>query len=737
MASDVRWSFGPRHWPISEGDCVAARRVRAGGEHAAPHPMVRVAFLIAILSLAMLGFSSLSHAQAPVATLFTDKPDYRPEEMVTITGSGFLPNTRYALPVIRPDGSIVKGDGRFTAGWDVVTSDESGVLLYCYWLDGVLGTYEVRAYPASWDGDRTQTPVAVVTFTDCVPQADLQVTKTDCPDPVFVGERFTYTVTVKNNGPDTALGVKVTDTLPSVVAPPISITPTTGTWVLVGLEIRWDIGSLPAGATAQMIIVASPRAAGVATNSVVVEGLLTDTDMSNNSASATTRKIAMTMPSNVCADSEGNVAWVPDAGAGVTYLWEITGGTITSGQGTRSIVWTAGHGSSVGIRLTLTNSEGCASSSSKAVVVYPSPQTVASSGGPYCEGQTIALSGGPVGMQSYSWVGPNGFASSEQSPHIPNATQAMAGTYVLTVVDEHGCSASAPTVVEVAFCPTATPTMTSTPTDTLTPTPTKTSTPTDTLTPTPTKTSTPTDTLTPTSTSTPTDTPTLTPTSTSTPTATPPLLGGLVVTKKVIWSGAPADHTQVFTISITGPSYPPPGTTQVIDYQGGTFRYVNLVPGLYIVTEANLGISWTVHITGSPALVPVGGVVTVTVTNSYILGGTAVDVRYFRAIPQPDSVLLEWETAWELDHYRFWLKRGTTDREDQAQEIGGLPAARGTGGGALYRFEDRATQPGVTYTYWLISEDIRGNRTTECWATTKVPLRGSGGYTIHLPLISS
>jgi hypothetical protein len=164
---------------------------------------------------------------------------------------------------------------------------------------------------------------------------------------------------------------------------------------------------------------------------------------------------------------------------------------------------------------------------------------------------------------------------------------------------------------------------------------------------------------------------------------------------------------------------------------------MNLVPGLYIVTEANLGISWTVYITGSPALVPVGEVVTVTVTNSYILGGTAVKVRYFRAIPQPDSVLLEWETAWELDHYRFRLKRGTTDREEQAQEIGWLPAARGTGGGALYRFEDRATQPGVTYTYWLVSEDIRGNRTTECWATTKVPLRGSGGYTIHLPLISS
>ena len=55
MASGVRWSLGPRHWPILEGDCVAARRVRAGGERVAPHPMVRAAFLIAILSLVTLG----------------------------------------------------------------------------------------------------------------------------------------------------------------------------------------------------------------------------------------------------------------------------------------------------------------------------------------------------------------------------------------------------------------------------------------------------------------------------------------------------------------------------------------------------------------------------------------------------------------------------------------------------------------------------------------------------------
>ena len=47
--------------------------------------------------------------------------------------------------------------------------------------------------------------------------ADLQVLKTDSPDPVLVGNNVLYTVTVENNGPDDATGVILTDTLPADV----------------------------------------------------------------------------------------------------------------------------------------------------------------------------------------------------------------------------------------------------------------------------------------------------------------------------------------------------------------------------------------------------------------------------------------------------------------------------------------------------------------------------------------
>jgi len=43
-------------------------------------------------------------------------------------------------------------------------------------------------------------------------ETDLALTKTDSPDPVAVGETLTYQLTVSNNGPDGATGLKVTNT---------------------------------------------------------------------------------------------------------------------------------------------------------------------------------------------------------------------------------------------------------------------------------------------------------------------------------------------------------------------------------------------------------------------------------------------------------------------------------------------------------------------------------------------
>ena len=122
--------------------------------------------IIALLCVAGAILAVRYRAQAaPVLT--TDKADYFSSEIVTVTGTGFAADTDYDIPIIRPNGTIVKGDGTFLPGWDSVHSGGSGEFVYYYQLDGIVGNYEIRVYPSPWSGDREEIPVASFVFSDC------------------------------------------------------------------------------------------------------------------------------------------------------------------------------------------------------------------------------------------------------------------------------------------------------------------------------------------------------------------------------------------------------------------------------------------------------------------------------------------------------------------------------------------------------------------------------------------
>lgn len=63
-----------------------------------------------------------------------------------------------------------------------------------------------------------------------VAEADLEITKTDLPDPVVAGTSLTYTLTVTNNGPSTATNVVVRDWLPADVVID-ALSATAGSWI--------------------------------------------------------------------------------------------------------------------------------------------------------------------------------------------------------------------------------------------------------------------------------------------------------------------------------------------------------------------------------------------------------------------------------------------------------------------------------------------------------------------------
>jgi hypothetical protein len=78
--------------------------------------------------------------------------------------------------------------------------------------------------------------------------------------------------------------------------------------------------------------------------------------------------VTLTASTGVFAGSTDNYASVEDQGAGATYAWSVTNGTITSGQGTRHIRYTAGTSGTITIGATVTKN-GCSAPASPSAVV--------------------------------------------------------------------------------------------------------------------------------------------------------------------------------------------------------------------------------------------------------------------------------------------------------------------------------------------------------------------------------
>jgi uncharacterized repeat protein (TIGR01451 family) len=117
--------------------------------------------------------------------------------------------------------------------------------------------------------------------------ADLSVTKTDSPDPVLAGQLLTYTLTVQNQGPSTAIATQLTDNLPAGVTFD-SATPSQGSCAQSSGTVSCTLGTLAAGASASVEVKVRPQSAGSITNQASVSSSVADSNSANNSASAST-----------------------------------------------------------------------------------------------------------------------------------------------------------------------------------------------------------------------------------------------------------------------------------------------------------------------------------------------------------------------------------------------------------------------------------------------------------------
>ncbi len=181
---------------------------------------------------------------------------------------------------------------------------------------------------------------------------------------------------------------------------------------------------------------------GTATDEVVLT--------TSNSISAT-----ITAPATVCANSTGNTASIPDAGAGAAYNWTINNGTITGGQNTRTVTWTAGASGSTTLSVSASAPGGCSAANSTNVALTEAPLANAGADKTACrtsDPTVVTVNGSASGGTSqWSVVGSTGSASASiASPSNVSTAVNVNGTGTVTLrltVTSASCGSTSDDVV--------------------------------------------------------------------------------------------------------------------------------------------------------------------------------------------------------------------------------------------------------------------------------------------------
>jgi uncharacterized repeat protein (TIGR01451 family) len=142
------------------------------------------------------------------------------------------------------------------------------------------------------DPDNSDNQESVQTVVNA--SADVSVTKSDSPDPVFAGNMLTYTIVVTNNGPSTAADVTITDPLPAGTTFVSGQDQNGDTVCALGQPgvVVCDLGTLQPHevVTVLLTVLVDPSVpdGSVLTNTVTVAATTADPDSSDNEATSTT-----------------------------------------------------------------------------------------------------------------------------------------------------------------------------------------------------------------------------------------------------------------------------------------------------------------------------------------------------------------------------------------------------------------------------------------------------------------
>jgi uncharacterized repeat protein (TIGR01451 family) len=131
-------------------------------------------------------------------------------------------------------------------------------------------TNSATATTSSTDANAQNNTDTTTTTVNAAPQpppvqAKLDVIKTDAVDPVAVGQRIEYLITIDNDGDGSAADVRLDDSLTDGVQF-VSATPSQGTCSNAGSNVQCQLGTIAAGASAEVTLVVRALRSGTVTN---------------------------------------------------------------------------------------------------------------------------------------------------------------------------------------------------------------------------------------------------------------------------------------------------------------------------------------------------------------------------------------------------------------------------------------------------------------------------------------
>lgn len=206
--------------------------------------------------------------------------------------TALIPGLTTPLQLAAPTGDLYLTPAGIAA-FPGLTNGDVGAGPWHNYFEGDLGGMEALARSSTIDdgvGEDAAVIVGGAQVSLTLGPADLSITKTATPTASTpAGSNLTYTLTVTNNGPNPAFGVRVTDTLPAGVT---FVSATASQGACGGASC--SLGDMSPGASATVRVVVRPNTAGVITNRANVAGDQPDLNPTNDEATYSTNVLAVT-----------------------------------------------------------------------------------------------------------------------------------------------------------------------------------------------------------------------------------------------------------------------------------------------------------------------------------------------------------------------------------------------------------------------------------------------------------